>query len=107
MQGASQNLKLYSWIPHDQKYHDSPFEWVADTWYTMKFRVNVEQKDGQNVAVLRGKVWKRDETEPSAWSIEWTDAPANEQGSPGLFGNAKDTEIFFDNVTVTPQTVSQ
>jgi outer membrane protein assembly factor BamB len=107
MMGASQLLKLYSWIPHDQKYHYVPFEWAADTWYTMKFRVNVEQKDGQNVAVLRGKVWQRGETEPNSWSIEWTDSPANEQGSPGLFGNAKDTEIFFDNVTVTPLSVTQ
>lgn len=107
MMGASQQLKLYSWIPHDQKYHDVPFPWVADTWYTMKFRVTVESRDGQSVAVLRGKSWKRGEAEPAEWGIEWTDAPANEQGSPGLFGNAKDTEIFFDNVTVTPLAVSQ
>ncbi|HET6422952.1 MAG TPA: PQQ-binding-like beta-propeller repeat protein, partial [Planctomycetaceae bacterium] len=102
MQGASQKLKLYSWIPHDQKYHDRPFEWSADTWYTMKFRVTTSKKDDVDVALLQGKVWKRDEEEPKEWSTEWTDSPANLVGSPGLFGNAGNTEIFIDNVKVTP-----
>jgi hypothetical protein len=102
MMGAAQQLKLYSWIPHDRKYFDKPFEWVTDTWYTMKFRVTVEERDGQPVAVLRGKAWQRDAAEPADWSIEWTDSPANVNGSPGLFGSAKDAEIFIDNVKVTP-----
>ena len=102
MMGAAQQLKLYSWIPHDQKYFLKPFSWVPDTWYTLKFRVTVEDKDGQQVAVLRGKSWKRDAEEPQEWSIEWTDSPANLAGSPGLFGNAKDAEIFIDNVKITP-----
>ncbi len=102
MMGASQQLKLYSWIPHDQKYFDKPFQWTPDVWYRMKFRVTIQEKDGEPVALLQGKVWKRDETEPQAWSIEWNDSPANLNGSPGLFGNAKDAEIFIDNVTMTP-----
>jgi outer membrane protein assembly factor BamB len=101
LMGSHQQLKLYSWIPHDQKYFEQPFVWSADTWYTMKFRVTNETRDGVLVSVLRGKVWKRDEAEPEAWSIEWTDSPANLSGSPGLFGNAKDAEIFIDNLKVT------
>lgn len=101
MQGAGQKLKLYSWIPHDQKYHDQPFEWTAETWYTMKFRVTTEEKDGGAVAHLQGKVWPRDQPEPSTWSTEWTDSPANINGSPGLFGNAGNAEVFIDNLHVT------
>jgi len=101
MMGASQQLKLYSWIPHDQKYFDKPFAWSPDAWYRMKFRVTVQEREGQQVAVLQGKAWKRDTEEPPEWSIEWTDSPANVNGSPGLFGNAKDAEIFIDNVVVT------
>ena len=97
-----QQLKLYSWIPHDRKYFQKPFEWVPDTWYTLKLRVTTEDKDGEQVAVLRGKSWRRGEDEPKDWSIEWTDSPANLNGSPGLFGNAKDAEIFIDNLKVTP-----
>jgi outer membrane protein assembly factor BamB len=102
MLGTHQKLKLYSWISHDQKYYEQPFEWSADTWYTLKFRVNVEERDGQNVAQLRAKVWKRGDAEPKDWSIEWTDSPANVNGSPGLFGNAGNAEVFIDNVQVTP-----
>jgi hypothetical protein len=53
-------------------------------------------------AVLRGKVWPRDEKEPSAWTLEATDEAGNLIGSPGLWGNANDSEITVDNITVTP-----
>lgn len=103
MLGASQQLKLYSWFPHDQKSHEAPFAWEAGQWYTLKMIVTVEERDGETVSVCRGKAWKTADQEPSEWSIEWADAPANLTGSPGLFGNAKDSEIFVDNVVVTPQ----
>ncbi len=102
MQGPGQKLKLYSWIPHDQKYHDQPYEWTANAWYTLKFRVTMTKKDGEDAALLQGKVWKRDEAEPKDWSVEWTDSPPNTHGSPGLFGNAGNAEIFIDNLKVTP-----
>jgi outer membrane protein assembly factor BamB len=75
-----------------------PFEWSPNTWYTMKFKAANE--NGQ--AVLRGKVWKRGEAEPEAWTIEAADATPNLIGSPGLFGNASDAEFYIDNVEVTP-----
>ncbi len=103
LMGASQELKVYSWYPHDQKLHTVPFPWEPDTWYTMKFQVTKEKRDGVDYSICQGKAWKRSDKEPDAWTIEWADTPANSNGSPGLFGNAKDTEIFFDNVTVTPQ----
>jgi outer membrane protein assembly factor BamB len=103
MLGASQQLKLYSWFPHDQKSHEVPFTWQAGEWYTLKMIVTIEEQDGQKVSVCKGKAWKKSESEPSQWSIEWTDSPANLTGSPGLFGNAKDSEIFVDNVIVVPQ----
>jgi hypothetical protein len=71
-------------------------QWSADTWYTMKFQS--ETKDGK--AILRGKVWRRDDTEPAEWQIEAADATPNLSGSPGLFGNATDAEFFIDNVQV-------
>lgn len=103
MLGASQQLKVYSWFPHDQKSHEVPFNWVAGEWYTLKMIVTTEERDGQTVSVCHGKAWKKADPEPSQWSIEWADSPANLNGSPGLFGNAKDSEIFVDNVLVAPQ----
>ena len=53
------------------------------------------------VALLRGKVWRRGQTEPETWTITATDETPNQQGSPGLFGNATNAEAFIDNVSVT------
>jgi hypothetical protein len=75
-----------------------PFEWSPNAWYTMKF--SAANENGQ--AVLRGKVWKRGEAEPEAWTIEAADATPNTIGSPGLFGNASDAEFYIDNVEVVP-----
>jgi len=101
MMGASQQLKLVSWVSHEKQFKTVPFAWKPNVWYTMKLRASREERNGRVVAVLRGKVWPRGHDEPDDWSIQWMDTSPNEVGSPGLFGNAKDAEIFIDNVRVT------
>jgi hypothetical protein len=75
---------------------DVVFDWKPDVWYRMKLRAEV---DGDE-AVLKAKAWPRDEPEPTAWTVQATDPAPNRTGSPGLFGNAKDAEIFLDNIKV-------
>ncbi len=96
--GSTKQLQLRSWTSRlELRFAKTiPFPVEADVWYTMKFQS--ENKDGQ--AILRGKVWKRGDKEPAAWTIEAADAAPNVVGSPGLFGNASDAEIFIDNVKV-------
>jgi len=98
LMGASQQLQLRSWPPQVATYFSRtiPFAWEAGRWYTMKLEART--KDGS--AVLRGKVWPRGEKEPEAWTIEGVHAAGNLQGSPGFFGNSKDSEISIDNVSV-------
>ncbi|MBX7165028.1 MAG: PQQ-like beta-propeller repeat protein [Pirellulales bacterium] len=99
LMGASQQLQIRSWTPElDRMSKSVPFKWEPHVWYTLKFRASVE--DG--VAVLRGKVWKRGEAEPKNWTVEARDEVGNLTGSPGLFGNATNAEIFIDNISVTP-----
>lgn len=95
-----QELQIRSWTSRvELRFAKTiPFEWSTKTWYTMKFKASNE--DGK--AVLRGKVWKRGEPEPEAWTIEATDEVPNTVGSPGLFGNASDAEFYIDNVKVYP-----
>ena len=70
-----------------------------DEWYTMQLRASVEGKK----AVLKGKVWPRDEKEPDAWSIEVDDDMPNAVGSPGMFGNTGNKgEFYLDNIQVYP-----
>jgi hypothetical protein len=97
--GSTQELQIRSWTSQlDLRFAKTvPFAWKPDVWYTMKFRG--ENRDGK--AVLRGKVWPRGTAEPAEWTIEAADATPNVAGSPGLFGNATDAEVFIDNVKVT------
>jgi len=98
LMGASQQVQIRSWTPQLERFSKSvPFAWKPDTWYTLKFRAAT---DGGK-AVLKGKVWKRGESEPDAWTIEAVDEAPNLVGSPGLFGNANDSEITIDNISVT------
>ncbi|MCG8608609.1 PQQ-like beta-propeller repeat protein [bacterium] len=73
-----------------------PFNWTPDAWYTMKFRVDIEG----GKAILKGKVWLRDQNEPSDWTITAEDPLPNTHGSPALYGDSV-TNIYFDNVKIT------
>ncbi|HUY89275.1 MAG TPA: PQQ-binding-like beta-propeller repeat protein [Pirellulales bacterium] len=98
MMGGLQQLQIRSWTSELGRFSKTiPFSWKPDVWYTIKFQASTE--DG--AAVLKAKVWPRGETEPEAWTVEAVDKAPNLQGSPGLFGNASDAEIFLDNITVT------
>ena len=49
--------------------------------------------------MVRGKVWKRDDPEPSDWTVTAEDPVPVNQGSPGLVAYAP-IDIFYDNVRV-------
>jgi len=98
LMGAAQQLQLRSWPPQVATHFSKtiPFAWEAGCWYTI--RLEARTRDGD--AVLQGKVWPRGEPEPAAWTIEAVHEAGNLAGSPGFFGNAKDSEISIDNVSV-------
>ncbi|MEX2186864.1 MAG: PQQ-binding-like beta-propeller repeat protein [Pirellulales bacterium] len=101
MRGASQELEIRSWGTQKNRVHKTiAFAWKPNVWYRTKLQASVE--DGK--AVLRGKVWPRDDKEPSDWTATLVDPQPVHTGSPGLFGNATDAEIFLDDITVTPNT---
>jgi hypothetical protein len=104
LMGEKQIVQIRSWTSQVKTRFSAevPFAWEPNTWYTLKFRAAVE--DGK--AVLKGKVWKRGQPEPKAWTIEAVDEVPNTVGSPGLFGNAQVSEVLIDNVSVTPNSAS-
>ena len=97
LMGASQQLQIRTWPPQLRMAQSVPFEWKGNTWYTVKMQASVEG----GKAVLRGKVWEKGTEEPKEWMVEAIDETPNLNGSPGLYGNAKDSEIFIDNIRVT------
>ena len=103
MLGAGQQLQIRTWPTQLRMAKTIPFKWDPNKWYTMKLEARVlPGADGKSSrAVLKGKVWVRGEKEPDKWQVEAIDEVPNVKGSPGLFGNAIDAEIFYDNITVT------
>lgn len=76
-----------------------PFAWAPNIWYRLKARVDVAA-DGSGV--VRAKVWKKDEPEPAAWTIEVPHKHAHQNGCPGLFGfSPQDMRVYVDNILVT------
>ena len=100
LMGAKQQVQIRSWTPQiDTRFSKSvPYAWVPNKWYSLKFQAVT----AGSTTLLKGKVWPRDEKEPDDWTIEAVDETGNMNGSPGLFGNANEAEILYDNISVTP-----
>lgn len=104
--GNTQQLRLISWDALPRIDSTIAFPWKPGVWYRMKLTVEVKG----DKAVARGKVWQRDQAEPSEWTVEVEDSTPNREGAPALYGfstaiqGPKDpgTEIFYTNVKITP-----
>ncbi len=76
------------------------FKWSPNTWYRLKARVD---RDAGGVAWVRAKAWKRNQPEPSGWTIEVPHQTGHQAGSPGLFAfSPQDMRVYVDNVEVIP-----
>jgi hypothetical protein len=90
-------LRVDSWTSNDYRAStEVPFHAKPDTWYTLKLSV----VPGQGQATVRGKIWKRGEKEPTAWTTEMVDRSPNLHGTPAIFGNSPEAEIYLDNLQV-------
>src|SRR5262249_52476655 len=101
----TQQLRLLSWDALPRVDHSIAYPWKPGVWY--RFKLKVEVRDGK--AFVSGKVWPRDQQEPADWTIKFEGPAPNREGSPALYGfaagiqeNAPGAEVFYDNVSVTP-----
>lgn len=95
LQGNAQRIQVQSWAAELRIDKRTEFAWEPNVWYTLKLRVDL---DGDR-AVIRGKVWNRDEAEPSAWTVTAEDPEPIRNGSPGLIAYSP-IDVYFDNVSV-------
>ena len=58
---------------------------------------------------MKAKFWKKGQTEPAEWLVTYEDPSPNREGAAALYGyvsNVTDaaagSEIFYDNVAITP-----
>ncbi len=103
--GKTQKLRIIAWEALPRVDRTINFKWEPGVWYRMKLTTDISGGKG----TIRGKAWPRDEKEPSAWSIELNDSNPNTEGSAALYGyvtgnfnNVPGTEIYFDNLKITP-----
>ena len=100
LMGDQQALQIQTWpAPRLPFQAQSSLRLEGDEWYTLKLQASNEE----GKVVLRGKVWPRGQKEPEKWLLEAADPSPrpNREGSPGVSGDAKNAEIFFDNILVT------
>ena len=98
MMGPRKKLMIRTWLSEMDRFSKViDFEWDADTWYHMKMKVDVEG----DKATISGKVWKKGEAEPAAWTIEAVDTLPHTHGSAGIYGYSA-ADILYDNIKVTP-----
>ncbi len=103
--GNVQKLRIVSWDALPRIDQTISYPWQPKVWYRLKLTVEVEG----DKAVVRGKVWPRDQKEPEAWTVEVTDSRPNREGSPALYGyvtgileGQPGNDIFYDNLVITP-----
>lgn len=98
LQGTLDEFRIVGWIPMPRVLKQEPMEMEPGVWYRLKSRVD-HLPEGQG-AVVRAKIWNRDEAEPETW-IELEDPAPYTSGSPGLAAFALG-EVDFDNIKITP-----
>jgi hypothetical protein len=100
--GDDQTLQIDVW-PQAKQFSANtnktiPFAWQAHKWYRMKLKVTQKEK----TALVQGKVWPADGTEPDQWTIELEDDLPIRSGNPGLFAfSFREIETYYDNILVT------
>jgi outer membrane protein assembly factor BamB len=100
LMGNSQELQIRTWLSELERFSKTiSYPWDPNVWYHMKLRV---EPSGSGAAMVRGKIWKKGEPEPAAWTIEAQDAIGHQLGSPGIYGFSV-ADIWYDNLSVTPQ----
>ncbi|MCE9568180.1 MAG: PQQ-binding-like beta-propeller repeat protein [Planctomycetes bacterium] len=96
-------LRLISWEARPRITKVIDFDWQPNVWYTAKLSIEHKEK----TAIVRGKVWKRGDAEPAAWTVELEDPSPNRVGSAGLYGyvtnatvGAPGANCYYDNIII-------
>lgn len=96
LQGNHQRVQVYDWASDLRVSAEVPYKWEPDVWYSLKMQVDVSA----DKAVVYGKVWRKGDTEPEAWTVTMEDPLPNRVGSPGIYGFAF-ADLYFDNLRIT------
>ena len=107
-------VRLASWDALPRVNKVVPYQWMPDTWYRTKLVLSYTDK----TAVVKGKVWPRDQPEPADWTVEYEDVSPNREGAAALYGYVSNatvndsaganaasvpgSDIYYDNLLIAP-----
>ena len=126
--GKPTMLRMETWGTVPRIRQEMAFDWQPDVWYRVKFEVVVEGTEAPRHegaegsagappagargpagarAIVHGKIWPREQAEPQAWSIEFTDECPNTEGAAGVYAYSTGTTpssdgpaTYFDNLRI-------
>ena len=82
LMGKKKRLEIRSWTSENRIREKIDYIFEPHKWYTLK--MTIDYTGGK--AIVKGKVWLKDETEPADWTITAEDPYPTTEGSPGLYG---------------------
>jgi outer membrane protein assembly factor BamB len=87
-----------------------PFAWKSGTWYRVRLMVDATGAK----AIVKGKIWERDQAEPEKWTLEMEDPSPNKNGAAAIYGYIPNitaagpgSEAYFDNLAILPNKASK
>lgn len=95
LDGNNQTVSVHSWAAARRMAQSVPFAWESETWFRMKMQVQTTDEK----ATIRGKVWPRDQAEPTDWTIVAEDPHPIRSGSPGIYGQSYH-DIHYQNIRI-------
>lgn len=102
---GKRQVRVTSWEAKPRINKAVEFDWQPSVWYSSKLTVEQREK----TAIVKAKFWKKGDAEPAEWLVTYEDPSPNREGAAALYGyvsNVTDaaagSEIFYDNVVLTP-----
>ncbi|MEM9701072.1 MAG: PQQ-binding-like beta-propeller repeat protein [Planctomycetota bacterium] len=97
-------LEIQSWQAHLRLQASMKYDMKPGVWYTMKLAVEqtaptTDDKDGS--AIVKGKIWPRDEEEPAVWTLTVEDPHPTPSGAAGIYAYRL-ADSWMDNFAVLP-----
>ena len=96
LRGNAKEIELSSNLERIKE--TKPFTMTPNEWHRLKVRVDTA-KDG--TGTVRAKAWKKADTEPAEWTLEFKHKSAHQNGAPGFFSlSPQEQRAWIDNIEV-------
>jgi len=102
---GKRQVRIVSWEARLRVNEAVEFDWQPGVWYRVKLSADPA------TGTVTGKVWKKGDAEPTQPTLTYKDPSPNREGAAAVYAYISDptinekspgSDVFFDNVSVTP-----